>query len=149
MGPQSSIKSIPPPPTGKRWSYLPSWVMYYYVDDKFFFPWDLSLCCKLKVGKSNAKTSRNLSQTLNRVPLRTQVPFIADSSILKLSTVPYTDKLLVRNNVSCIKQTFFSFYKQALLSTVDGELSWCPDLSLCYCVFWISAFGRSAEGQMF
>lgn len=145
MGPQISIKSIPPhTPTGKRWSYLPSWVMY-YVDDKFFFPWDLSLCCKLKVGKSSAKTSRNLSQTLNRVPMRTQCPLLLTLLFLNSPRCHILDKLLVRNNVPCIKHTFFSFYKQALLSVIDGELSWLPDLSFSYCISWIYAFGGNTD----
>lgn len=110
---------------------------------------DLSLCCKLKVGKSNAKTSRNLSQTLNSVPMRTQCPLLLTLLFLNSPRCHILDKLLVRNNVPGSKHTFLSFYKQALLSTIDSELSWLPDLFFCYCIFWISAFGRSTKGLMF
>ena len=73
--------------------------------------------------KSNAKTSGNLSQTLNHAPLRTRVPVIADSFISKrphgaIFWISYLlEIMLFALNIH------FSFCKQALLSTIDGELS--------------------------
>lgn len=121
----------------------------YNVADKFFFLWELSLCCKLKGEKNSMQKQAEASVRHLIMSLRGHWCPLLLTLYFKTPYGTILQRSYLLEITFLALNIHFPFHKQALLPITDDELRWLPDLDFCYLVFWISVFGTNTNGLIF